>query len=167
MTFPRLILMVLLSVECGSDALTIGNAQLVKAFCNYVGCPSPDMSTLPPVAMRLEVKQGVDDALIIDDSYSCDIDSLTIALDYLNSVAQSRRKVVILSDILQSELSEDVLYTHVAQKMAQCEVELFIGVGSGIMAQSSAFTMQSRFFATTECLLENIEQIDIYSLLYQ
>jgi alanine racemase len=138
-----------------------GNARLVYAFCRTFGFAAPDFSQLQPLSMRLEVKQGVDDALIIDDSYSCDIDSLTIALDYLNSVAQSRRKVVILSDILQSELSEDILYTRVAQKMAQCGVELFIGVGSGIMAQASAFTMQSRFFATTECLLENIEQIDI------
>ncbi|MBR0335582.1 MAG: alanine racemase [Alistipes sp.] len=138
-----------------------GNARLVYAFCRTFGFAAPDFSQLQPLSMRLEVKQGVDDALIIDDSYSCDIDSLTIALDYLNSVAQSRRKVVILSDILQSELPEDILYTRVAQKMAQCGVELFIGVGRGIMAQASAFTMQSRFFATTEELLENIEQIDI------
>ena len=143
------------------DGVWEGNARLVYAFCRTFGYAAPDFSQLQPLSMRLEVKQGVDDALIIDDSYSCDIDSLTIALDYLNSVAQSRRKVVILSDILQSELSEDILYTHVAQKMVQCGVELLIGVGSGIMAQASAFTMQSRFFATTECLLENIEQIDI------
>ena len=143
------------------DGVWEGNARLVYAFCRTFGFAAPDFSQLQPLSMRLEVKQGVDDALIIDDSYSCDIDSLTIALDYLNSVAQSRRKVVILSDILQSELSEDILYTHVAQKMVQCGVELLIGVGSGIMAQASAFTMQSRFFATTECLLENIEQIDI------
>jgi alanine racemase len=143
------------------DGVWEGNARLVYAFCRTFGFAAPDFSQLQPLSMRLEVKQGVDDALIIDDSYSCDIDSLTIALDYLNSVAQSRRKVVILSDILQSELPEDILYTRVAQKMAQCGVELFIGVGSGIMAQASAFTMQSRFFATTECLLENIEQIDI------
>ena len=143
------------------DGVWEGNARLVYAFCRTFGFAAPDFSQLQPLSMRLEVKQGVDDALIIDDSYSCDIDSLTIALDYLNSVAQSRRKVVILSDILQSELTENVLYTRVAQKMAQCGVELFIGVGSGIMAQASAFTMQSRFFATTECLLENIEQIDI------
>ena len=143
------------------DGVWEGNARLVYAFCRTFGFDAPDFSQLQPLSMRLEVKQGVDDTLIIDDSYSCDIDSFTIALDYLNSVAQSRRKVVILSDILQSELAEQVLYTRVAQKMAQCGVELFIGVGSGIMAQASVFTMQSRFFATTEELLENIEQIDI------
>ena len=143
------------------DGVWEGNARLVYAFCRTFGFAAPDFSQLQPLSMRLEVKQGVDDALIIDDSYSCDIDSLTIALDYLNSVAQSRRKVVILSDILQSELAEQVLYTIVAQKMEQSGVELFIGVGSGIMAQASAFTMQSRFFATTEELLENIEKIDI------
>ena len=143
------------------DGLWTDNARLVSAFCRDFGFDTPDFTKLQPLAMRLEVKQGIDDALIVDDSYSCDIDSLTIALDYLCSVAQSRRKVVILSDILQSELDDERLYLLVAQKMEQCGVELFIGVGSRIMAQASAFTMQSRFFATTEELLENIDKIDI------
>ena len=111
--------------------------------------------------MRLEVKQGADDALIIDDSYSCDTDSLTIAIDYLCRVAESRRKVVILTDILQSGIAEDVLYSFVADKMAQSGVELFVGIGNKIAQYSTLFTMPSLFFSTTEQLLENLSNIDI------
>ena len=155
-------------IDCASetipsmaDKLCSRNARLVAAFYRLFGFAMPDFSQLQPLAMRLEVKQGVDDALIVDDSYSCDIDSLTIALDYLRSVAQLRRKVVILSDILQSELDDAQLYALVAQKMAQSGVELFVGVGVRVAAHASAFTMPSRFYNSTEELLEDIENIDI------
>jgi alanine racemase len=94
-------------VEGLTDKISQSNGSLVALFCDIYGFPRPDFAALRPVAMRLEVKPGVDGALIVDDSYSCDIDSLTIALDYLSSVANGRRKVVVLSDILQSSLSDD------------------------------------------------------------
>lgn len=145
------------------DGVWVGNARIVSAFCRTFGFETPDFTLLQPLSMRLEVKQGVRDSVIIDDSYSCDIDSLTIALDYLSSVAQSRRKVVILSDILQSELSEDELYKVVAQKMAQSGIDLFVGVGSKISAYASAFTLPARFYSTTEELLTDIDNVEITS----
>ncbi|MBQ9138152.1 MAG: alanine racemase [Alistipes sp.] len=146
-----------------ADNLSANNARTVAAFAQMYGFPTPDFSQLQPLSMRLEVKQGVDDAIIIDDSYSCDIDSLAIALDYLCSVAQSRRKVVILSDILQSGLAEQELYTLVAQKMAQSGVELFVGVGHKIGGYAELFTMPTRFFESTEQLLDSLSTIDISS----
>ena len=146
-----------------ADALSANNARLVSAFARIYNLPQPDFSQLQPLSMRLEVKQGIDDAIIVDDSYSCDIDSLSIALDYLCSVAQSRRKVVIMSDILQSGLAEDELYTLVSQKMAQSGVALFVGVGESVAKYASLFTMPTLFFVTTEQLLANIGQIDIAS----
>ena len=76
-------------------------------------------------------------------------------------MAESRRKVVILTDILQSGLAEDALYSFVADKMAQSGVELFIGIGNNIAQYSTLFTMQSLFFSTTEQLLDSLSNIDI------
>ena len=143
------------------DGIWSGNARTVSAFCRTFGFDAPDFSQLQPLAMRLEVKQGVRDAVIVDDSYSCDIDSLTIALDYLNSVAQSRRKVVILSDILQSEMSEAELYALVAQKIDKSGVELFVGVGEKISTYASVFSVPTRFYGSTEELLADIDNVDI------
>ncbi|MBP3643326.1 MAG: alanine racemase [Alistipes sp.] len=145
------------------DGIWSGNARIVSAFCRTFGFDAPDFSQLQPLAMRLEVKQGVRDAVIVDDSYSCDIDSLTIALDYLNSVAQSRRKVVILSDILQSEMSEAELYELVAQKIDKSGVELFVGVGEKISTYASVFSVPTRFYGSTEELLADIDNVDIAS----
>lgn len=40
--------------------------------------------------MRLEVKEGINDSLLVDDAYNSDINSLAIALDYLHGVAAGR-----------------------------------------------------------------------------
>jgi alanine racemase len=73
------------------------------------------MSLLFPVEMRLKVKNGINNCSIIDDSYSSDFQSLKIALDFLESQKQFSKKTVILSDIFQSGLSTEELYSKVAQ----------------------------------------------------
>ncbi|MBQ5843776.1 MAG: alanine racemase [Alistipes sp.] len=145
------------------DTLSVNNARLVAAFCYLYGYPIPTFDSLPPLSMRLEVKQGADDSLIVDDSYSCDIDSLSIALDYLDSVAANRRKVVIMSDILQSGWDDKTLYSLVAKKLEHSKIDLFVGIGDAIACNSSLFTVPSIFFKTTESLLSNLSQIDTAS----
>ena len=144
-----------------SDEISTRNARTVASFCELYNLPQPNFSAMQPVAMRLEVKPAIAGALIVDDSYSCDIDSFTIAMDYLTTVAGTRRKVVILSDILQSGLDDEKLYTLVAQSIARNGVALFVGIGERISAYSELFECDTRFFDTTEQLLESITDIDI------
>ena len=144
-----------------ADEISTRNARTVAAFCALYNLPQADFSALQPVAMRLEVKPAIGGGLIIDDSYSCDIDSFTIAMDYLTTVADARRKVVVLSDILQSGLEDEKLYAVVADIVRRAGVSLFIGIGNRIAAQAELFADNSLFFATTEQLLENISKIDI------
>lgn len=60
-------------------------------------------SRLEPVAMRLELKAGISGSRIVNDSYNSDLNSLSIALDYLSSVGKDcSRRIVVLSDIYQS-----------------------------------------------------------------
>ena len=64
---------------------------------------------LEEVAMRLEVKDGTRNCLIINDSYNSDLNSLGIALDFLNQQATAKNlsRTLILSDILQSGQSAE------------------------------------------------------------
>ncbi|MCK5096636.1 MAG: hypothetical protein KAR45_00955, partial [Desulfobacteraceae bacterium] len=71
------------------------------------------MNDLHAVAMRLELKEGINDCSLINDSYSSDINSLDIALEFLDQQQQHNKKSVILSDILQSGRPEDELYKEV------------------------------------------------------
>ncbi len=144
------------------DAASVRNAQIVAEFFRVMEWQAPDFSAVRPVAMRLEVKQGVEGSIIVDDTYSCDINSLGIALDYLRSVAgDGRRTVLILSDILQSGLDDDALYRHVAAMVAAASVTQVVGVGAKILQHRACFAVGSRFFASTEELLSHIGEVDV------
>jgi alanine racemase len=116
------------------------------------------MRMLQPLAMRLEMKAGINNCTLINDSYSNDIDSLSIALDFLNQQKQHRKKTVILSDILQSGRSENHLYSEVSELLNQKKIDRLIGIGKGISRQASLFKVEKEFFSTTE------EFLDSYSL---
>jgi UDP-N-acetylmuramyl pentapeptide synthase len=73
------------------------------------------MLMLSPVAMRLELKEGINNCSVINDSYNSDLGSLAIALDFLEQQKQHPKKTVILSDILQSGKNEEALYKEVAE----------------------------------------------------
>lgn len=145
-----------------NDAASVRNAQIVAEFFGVMQWPAPDFASVRPVAMRLEVKQGIDNSIIIDDTYNSDINSLAIALDYMCSVAGGKRRMVlILSDILQSGMDDDALYAHVASMVSSANVAQVVGVGAKISRYRSRFVAGSRFFATTEELLAHIGDIDI------
>ncbi|WP_205509385.1 bifunctional UDP-N-acetylmuramoyl-tripeptide:D-alanyl-D-alanine ligase/alanine racemase [Longitalea arenae] len=97
------------------------------------------MELLGPVAMRLELKKGLNNCSIINDSYSADLSSFTIALDFLSQQQQHGRKTVILSDILQSGRSEKDLYAEVARLLQQRQVNRLVGIGERISHHQAVF----------------------------
>jgi len=107
------------------------------------------MSELQSVAMRLELKEGINHCTIINDSYNSDINSLTIALNFMNQQNQHRRKTVILSDILQSGMNENELYGEIALLLRQKGIDRIIGIGSSIAKQAGQFEIEKYFYPTT------------------
>jgi alanine racemase len=107
------------------------------------------LSRLSPIAMRMELKEGINNCSIINDSYSSDINSLGIALDFLNQQKQHKKKTVILSDILQSGRNENDLYSWIAELLFNKNIDQLIGIGPAISRQSSKFRMEKAFFAST------------------
>jgi len=113
---------------------------------------------LTPVAMRLELKRGVGNCTIINDSYNSDLGSLAIALDFLNQQHQHDKKTVILSDILQSGKSGEQLYTEVSKLLFQKNVNRFIGIGMDLMTHSKVFAPNSKFYQTTDEFLKDFKK---------
>jgi len=97
------------------------------------------MRQLAVVAMRLELKNGINNCSIINDSYSSDLSSLRIALDFLMHQQQHLKRTVILSDILQSGKAEKELYQEVAHALEQQKVNRFIGIGKKVTQNRSVF----------------------------
>jgi alanine racemase len=118
------------------------------------------MSDLYPVNMRLQVKPAINRCTIIDDSYSADYQSLSIALDFLEHQKQHQKKTVILSDILQSGLSQENLYSKVFSLLNKNSIHRIIVVGSQIGIYSQNIQNVS-FFTNTDELLKNIESLHL------
>lgn len=93
------------------------------------------MLLLTPVNMRLELKKGINHCSIINDSYSADISSLEIALNFLAQQAGSNKKTVILSDFLQSSIADELLYRQVMESLVKHKVNRLIGIGEKVTKQ--------------------------------
>ena len=116
------------------------------------------MMSLEPVAMRLDVRQGKQGCLLINDSYNSDVNSVKIALDFQQQRKMERplKKTVILSDILQSGVSPQSLYKKVAGMMEQSGIQRLIGIGRDIKASEDLFAIpEKRFFSTTEEFMQS------------
>lgn len=116
------------------------------------------LTRLQPVAMRLELKEGLGGSIIVNDSYNSDINSLGIALDYQRSVAAGRKRTLILSDILQSGLTDNELYGRVAKMVNLAGIDTFIGVGENIRRYAPYFHCEKEFYATTNAFLRAVNQ---------
>jgi len=97
------------------------------------------MQLLYPVEMRLKLKNGMNNSTLIDDSYSSDFQSLKIALDFLENQKQFKKKTLILSDIFQSGLSNEELYSSVSQLIISNKINRIIGIGETISSFKNKF----------------------------
>lgn len=115
-------------------------------------------SSLVPVEMRLEVKEGRNGTVVINDYYNSDFYSLTIALNFVARQAgkYGGNPVVILSDIYQSGMQPEVLYAEIAKLMIERNIEQFIGVGKEVSRFKHLFANNSLFFYSTEELLNSL-----------
>ncbi|MFW5753997.1 MAG: bifunctional UDP-N-acetylmuramoyl-tripeptide:D-alanyl-D-alanine ligase/alanine racemase [Marinilabiliaceae bacterium] len=145
-----------------SDRVSVENVLAGILFLLHMGYQPETIAGrarhLVPVAMRLEQKEGMNDNLLINDTYNADITSLGVALDFL--VQQSRRKgvtrTVILSDMLQTGVPEEELYPLVASMVREKGIDRFIGVGPALSRYAHAFGESARFFDTTDDMLKAI-----------
>jgi Alr-MurF fusion protein len=142
-----------------TDHASVENVLHCMAFLCFMdysnGWIQEKMAQLQPVAMRMEMKEGINNCLVINDSYNNDLNSLAIALDFLNTQTRHPHKTLILSDILQTGIPPSSLYSEVAGMLKAKGVNRFIGIGEGIMASKEHFGETAAFFASTEDFLSN------------
>ena len=141
------------------DEASVECSLAVAATALYLGVTPEQlderMSHLEPVAMRLEVKEGQHGCTLINDSYNSDINSLDIALDFMQRREETTR-TLILSDIFQSGMDDAALYAEVNSLCMKRGVTKLIGIGPRISAQHAAFHIPNAiFFATTDDFLSS------------
>lgn len=140
-----------------TDSASVDNAITCWAVLLYLNIADSEiekrMRSLQSVAMRLELKLGNNNCVLINDFYNSDINALEIALHHQKQQERGGKKVVILSDIEQSGKLSWELYTHVARLLEQFHIDSFIGIGKEISSQRSLFKHGSHFFEDTQAFI--------------
>ncbi|MBR3123161.1 MAG: bifunctional UDP-N-acetylmuramoyl-tripeptide:D-alanyl-D-alanine ligase/alanine racemase [Prevotella sp.] len=147
------------------DDASIANAIICATVALHLGLSpkqlSERMPQLEPVAMRLEVKEGRNGCVLINDSYNLDYNSLDIALDFMQRRVSSsnanqekdwrenKYKTLILSDIQQSGLSPNQLYADVSELVKKRGVGKLIGIGPELCRNEKAFDLSEKYFFQT------------------
>ena len=144
------------------DEASIENSITCAIVALYLGMSPEDlaerMAKLEPIAMRLEVQDGQRGLTLINDSYNSDVNSLDIALDFMNRRPdqEGKCKTLILSDIYQSGETPSELYREVSDLLRKRGIDRFVGIGPEIMAQAAQFTVgQKWFFANVDEFLQS------------
>lgn len=140
------------------DRASVENAMHCITLLLYLGYSHDTIAErclhLSSVAMRLEMNEGINNCLLINDSYSLDFNSLSIALEYLQREQQNFKKTVIISDFVQSGIPAEDLYPQVAQLMRQRNVSRIIGIGEHLCRHKELFDgLEGDFYPTTELFI--------------
>ncbi|QXU42939.1 bifunctional UDP-N-acetylmuramoyl-tripeptide:D-alanyl-D-alanine ligase/alanine racemase [Pedobacter sp. D749] len=150
-----------MEIECMlpfKDKASIENGMICWATLLALGYTPEQadlrLEKLSHVSMRLELKNGINQCSIIDDSYSADISSLAIALDFLNQQNQHPKKTVILSELFETGRDDLDLYTEIAGLLSQKKVNRLIGIGTHISHYADLFNFETQFFEDTNAFVE-------------
>lgn len=119
-----------------TDDISIENAVTCIATLLYlktdISVIKERISKLYNIEIRLQAKKGINNCLLIDDSFSSDYQSLKIALDFLEQQKLHQKKTIILSDIFQSGLNVKELYGNVIKLLQQNNITQIITIGETI-----------------------------------
>ncbi|WP_132050821.1 bifunctional UDP-N-acetylmuramoyl-tripeptide:D-alanyl-D-alanine ligase/alanine racemase [Pseudocnuella soli] len=110
-------------------------------------------ATLQAVDMRLHLFEGINGCNIINDSYSADLTSLSIALNFLKQQQTGQPRTVILSDFVESKKADERLYQDIAKALRRSGVHKLVGIGEHISEQLPQLLdeqITASFYPTTE-----------------
>lgn len=142
-----------------SDLASVENALHCLTILLYLSTDTETivqgLSSLRAVPMRLELKEGINQSQLIDDTYNNDLGGLQLSLDLLMNQHQKEKKTLILSDILQSGMDENQLTDAVAKLVNGSGVSRFIGIGKVLSKHQNKIKAEARFYPSTEEFLKN------------
>lgn len=150
-----------------SDHASIENAMHIAILLIHLGFDieqiNERLSTLSHLSMRMEIKEAINRSILINDTYSLDINSLKIALDFLGTQSQFEKKTLILSDFDQVNLNMDD-YQYIASLIKEHQIRKLILVGTNIGKSISLFDIPRKMvFDTTEELLPHLSSLNFHN----
>jgi alanine racemase len=145
------------------DRASVENAVTVATVCFALNS-DPDiikkgLANLVSVAMRMEMKAGINGCQLVEDYYNSDPGSLGMAIDYLRS-QDHKKTTLILSDFVQSGRDEKELYSEIAELIRRSGIDKFIGIGPVLTRNGSSFGTDALFYYSTEEFIHRFNAAD-------
>ena len=142
-----------------SDLASIENCFHCVAVMIYLKVPAEEIQQrilgLKTVPMRLELKEGINQCQLIDDTYNNDLAGLRISIDFLMHQQQKKNKRIILSDVMQSGLDDASLAKNIADMVHKSSVNSFIGIGPVLEAHKDLFHLPSECYPDVDSYLSS------------
>ncbi len=149
------------------DQASIENATHAWALMLLLGYPNEHiaghMRKLTVVAMRMEQKHGINNCIIINDSYNSDPGSFEIALDFLSRQKGYKKKTVILSDMFQTGKSPGNLYREAGELLTREKTDHLIGIGDNIKHIKEHYPGQADFYSSTDEFITQFNPADFFN----
>lgn len=121
---------------------------IAEAALRYLHQPLPP-EIVRPLETRLNVSQGVNNCLIIDDRFSCDTHSLPSAIDFMRRRRADGLSMTLILDRLKGEVD----IRAVADMVNLAGISCVIAVGSEYQPFRHLFPANSRFFDSGDEML--------------
>lgn len=146
-----------------TDRASLENAITVTVVCLHLGVEKSLIKSglrgLVSVAMRMEMKGGINNCQLIEDYYNSDPGSLGMALEYLMT-QKGTKTTLILSDFLQAGRADDDLYGELADLLRKTGIKRFIGIGRALISEKHLFRNEDRFYFSTDDFLRDFTPAD-------
>lgn len=118
------------------DDISIQNALTcftVLLFLKYdLTTIQSKIAQLEHVEMRMQLRKGINNCFVLNDSYSNDKVALSLALSFLDEQAANQPKTVVLSDIIESGQNDSALYDEVLTLLKQSGIKKLYAIGDTI-----------------------------------
>lgn len=116
-----------------TDAASLENLMHCISLMLYWGYDETiiqnKIAVLRSIPMRMTLKKLSNEAVLIDDTYSADFESLKIALDYLQRLDPPNRKTIVLSDFDQTGVASQIWISTVVDILKKYKIDRIVGIG--------------------------------------
>lgn len=143
------------------DKASAQNCITCYKVLHELGVSENDIQTkildLSNIAMRLEILEGINNNILINDAYNSDLKGLEIALDALKNQAFSTNKkmVLVLSDLESGKSFEKEYYSKIIELLNRFNLESVVFVGQKFQSYKELI------FTNVINYTETIEEADV------
>ncbi|MBQ3733297.1 MAG: bifunctional UDP-N-acetylmuramoyl-tripeptide:D-alanyl-D-alanine ligase/alanine racemase [Bacteroidales bacterium] len=148
------------------DSASLENVTHVVVTLRYLGFEPEEINSrlgrLTHISMRLEILEGRNHSVIVNDTYSLDINSLSAALNFLDTQTQMSKKTLIISDFEQVGQLTEADFRRLNMQLKQHQISRLVAVGRSFEGYKGVFGLEEQlFFHDTADLLAHLPELPL------